>query len=78
MEKKEVTEPLTFKVSYTVYGCDDCPHRDYDSYQEQSYCAEAWPDDMLGRQIYEDNRDGLTESCPMIAGKKTNDNAKQT
>lgn len=68
-----MTEPLTFQVSYTVYGCDACPHRDFDSYQAQSYCTEAWPDDMLGRKLYEDNCDGLTESCPMISRKIQND-----
>ena len=72
-----MTDPLTFSVSYIVSGCDDCPHRDFDSYQAESYCSRTF-DDYIGRKIYEQNRDGLTESCPIIQERKGNDNAEQT
>lgn len=74
-----MTEPLTFQVSATTVGsCINCPWSQYAPYAEISYCSKAYYDDALGFSLYAQNCDGLTESCPVIQERKTNDDAKQT
>lgn len=56
---------LSFPVSYTVYSCDSCRHKEY-SPDEGEYCSYYAFDYWSGRHLYEDNASGLTESCPEI------------
>lgn len=56
---------LSFQVSYTVYNCDDCPHKGY-SWGEGDYCSYYALDYWDGRELYRENESGLTESCPLI------------
>jgi hypothetical protein len=46
------TESLSFKITYTIKDCSDCPSRKHDP--------------IGGKQLHEENCDGLTESCPVI------------
>lgn len=56
---------LSFPVSYTVYSCDDCPHKRH-SLDEGDYCSYYDFDYWSGRHLYKENESGLTESCPEI------------
>ena len=64
-----MTSLLSFPVNYTVYGCDDCPHKEY-SFEEGNYCSYYDFDYWSGKDLYKENQSGLTESCPVIKERK--------
>gem|GEM_PF-1891068 len=59
------TESLSFKITYTIKDCSDCPSRKNDP-KYGNVCLH-WDDDPIGgKRLHEENCDGLTESCPVI------------
>lgn len=64
-----MTEPLSFKIIHTVTDCSTCPSRRHD--QDYGDVCFHWDDDpIVGRKLYNENCDGLTESCPIIEWTK--------
>ena len=60
-----MSETLSFKITYTITDCSDCPSRKYD--QDYGNICTHWDDDpVIGRHLYKENSNGLTESCPVI------------
>ena len=61
----KATEPLSFKITYTIKDCSDCPSLKHDP-KHGNVCLH-WDDDPIsGKRLYDQNRKGLTESCPVI------------
>lgn len=57
---------LSFVVTKIVDSCYECPHSEYNSYQQEHICGLV-DDDFWGRKIYEENViGGLTNTCPVI------------
>lgn len=61
----KATEPQSFKITYTITDCSDCPSRKHDP-NYGNVCLH-WDDDPIGgKRLYDQNCNGLTESCPVI------------
>lgn len=55
--------PLSFPV--TVTGCMNCPHADLDGLVHE--CAQDFKSVLIAIQRFDQNKDQLTNSCPMVA-----------
>lgn len=61
---------MSITLSITIYSCLDCPNRASDR-DAESYCnADEASDGFHEYQLYEQNRQTLTESCPLIIVKE--------
>lgn len=61
---------MSITLSITIYSCLDCPYRNSDR-DAESYCnIDEIFDGFHEYQLYEQNRQTLTESCPLIIAKE--------
>ena len=65
----EHTPRKTFTVTLVVDSCKTCPYQDYSRYEEWDYCDHpdiSYTDSSVQNDIFIDNADRLTESCPEL------------